>query len=175
MRMTPAYPEASAKAPCTRMTVGVVAMRHSFPCSIGPSSSVPLCIGDDITRSSDFRQSARRGLPPFEPVCILGIKPFQRASRLRRNNAHRLPLRPGAAGRSVRTASARRATPIAAATSSRSARRLPSAVIRVAVDAMGGDRGPEEIVAGALGAASDAVTPIVLTACKSRPPAIREA
>jgi glycerol-3-phosphate acyltransferase PlsX len=35
-------------------------------------------------------------------------------------------------------------------------------VIRVAVDAMGGDRGPEEIVAGALGAASDAVMPILV-------------
>jgi hypothetical protein len=36
-----------------------------------------------------------KGLPPFEPVCILGIKLFQRASRLKRNNAHRSPLRPG--------------------------------------------------------------------------------
>jgi glycerol-3-phosphate acyltransferase PlsX len=35
-------------------------------------------------------------------------------------------------------------------------------VIRVAVDAMGGDRGPEEIVAGALAAASDNVAPIVV-------------
>jgi len=35
-------------------------------------------------------------------------------------------------------------------------------VIRVAVDAMGGDRGPEEIVTGALGAASDGVTPILV-------------
>jgi glycerol-3-phosphate acyltransferase PlsX len=35
-------------------------------------------------------------------------------------------------------------------------------VIRVAVDAMGGDRGPEEIVAGALAAASDAVAPIIV-------------
>jgi phosphate acyltransferase len=33
---------------------------------------------------------------------------------------------------------------------------------RVAVDAMGGDRGPEEIVAGALDAASDAVTPLLV-------------
>lgn len=33
---------------------------------------------------------------------------------------------------------------------------------RVAVDAMGADRGPEEIVAGALAAASDAVQPIVV-------------
>jgi hypothetical protein len=72
------------------MTVGVVAMRHSFPCSIGPSSSVPLWIGDDITRSSDFRHSAGRGLPHFEPVCILGIKPFQRASRLKRIARRRL-------------------------------------------------------------------------------------
>jgi len=35
-------------------------------------------------------------------------------------------------------------------------------VIRVAVDAMGGDRGPEEIVAGALAAASDAVAPVLV-------------
>jgi glycerol-3-phosphate acyltransferase PlsX len=35
-------------------------------------------------------------------------------------------------------------------------------MIRVAVDAMGGDRGPEEIVAGALAAASDAVTPVLV-------------
>ncbi|HEX9380173.1 MAG TPA: phosphate acyltransferase PlsX [Gaiellaceae bacterium] len=35
-------------------------------------------------------------------------------------------------------------------------------MIRVAVDAMGGDRGPEEIVAGALAAASDAVSPVVV-------------
>ena len=35
-------------------------------------------------------------------------------------------------------------------------------MIRVAVDAMGGDRGPEEIVAGALAAATDNVKPILL-------------
>jgi len=35
-------------------------------------------------------------------------------------------------------------------------------LIRVAVDAMGGDRGPEEIVAGALEARSDEVVPIVV-------------
>jgi phosphate acyltransferase len=35
-------------------------------------------------------------------------------------------------------------------------------MIRVAVDAMGGDRGPEEIVAGALAAASDEVVPILV-------------
>jgi phosphate acyltransferase len=35
-------------------------------------------------------------------------------------------------------------------------------VIRIAVDAMGGDRGPEDIVAGALAAASDAVAPIIV-------------
>jgi glycerol-3-phosphate acyltransferase PlsX len=35
-------------------------------------------------------------------------------------------------------------------------------MIRVAVDAMGGDRGPEEIVAGALAAASRAVAPIIV-------------
>jgi len=34
-------------------------------------------------------------------------------------------------------------------------------VIRVAVDAMGSDRGPEEIVAGALAARSDTLEPIV--------------
>jgi glycerol-3-phosphate acyltransferase PlsX len=35
-------------------------------------------------------------------------------------------------------------------------------VIRIAVDAMGGDRGPEEIVAGALDARSDEVTPVLV-------------
>jgi phosphate acyltransferase len=35
-------------------------------------------------------------------------------------------------------------------------------MIRVAVDAMGGDRGPEEIVAGAVDAASDTVQPIIV-------------
>jgi phosphate acyltransferase len=35
-------------------------------------------------------------------------------------------------------------------------------MIRVAVDAMGGDRGPEEIVAGALDAASDTVWPVIV-------------
>jgi phosphate acyltransferase len=35
-------------------------------------------------------------------------------------------------------------------------------MIRVAVDAMGGDRGPEEIVAGAVDASSDAVSPVIV-------------
>jgi glycerol-3-phosphate acyltransferase PlsX len=35
-------------------------------------------------------------------------------------------------------------------------------VVRIAVDAMGGDRGPEEIVAGALEARSDAVVPVLV-------------
>jgi len=35
-------------------------------------------------------------------------------------------------------------------------------MIRVAVDAMGGDRGPQEIVAGALDAASDTVLPVIV-------------
>jgi len=35
-------------------------------------------------------------------------------------------------------------------------------MIRVAVDAMGGDRGPEEIVAGAVAAASDEIVPILV-------------
>jgi glycerol-3-phosphate acyltransferase PlsX len=35
-------------------------------------------------------------------------------------------------------------------------------MIRVAVDAMGGDSGPEEIVAGAVGAASDTVKPVIV-------------
>ena len=33
--------------------------------------------------------------------------------------------------------------------------------VRVAVDAMGGDRGPEEIVAGALEAAADTIVPVI--------------
>jgi glycerol-3-phosphate acyltransferase PlsX len=37
-------------------------------------------------------------------------------------------------------------------------------MIRVAVDAMGGDRGPEEIVAGAVDAASDTVQPVIIGA-----------
>ena len=35
-------------------------------------------------------------------------------------------------------------------------------MIRVAVDAMGGDRGPEEIVAGAVDAASNTVQPVIV-------------
>ena len=35
-------------------------------------------------------------------------------------------------------------------------------MIRVAVDAMGGDRGPDEIVAGAADAASDTVQPVIV-------------
>jgi phosphate acyltransferase len=35
-------------------------------------------------------------------------------------------------------------------------------MIRVAVDAMGGDRGPEEIVAGAVDASSDTVQPVIV-------------
>ena len=35
-------------------------------------------------------------------------------------------------------------------------------MIRVAVDAMGGDRGPEEIVAGALEARTDDVVPVLV-------------
>jgi phosphate acyltransferase len=35
-------------------------------------------------------------------------------------------------------------------------------VIRIAVDAMGGDRGPEEVVAGALAASSDGVVPVLV-------------
>ena len=34
--------------------------------------------------------------------------------------------------------------------------------VRVAVDAMGADRGPEEIVAGAREAASDGIQPVVV-------------
>jgi fatty acid/phospholipid biosynthesis enzyme len=33
---------------------------------------------------------------------------------------------------------------------------------RIAVDAMGGDRGPEEVVAGALEARSDDLTPVLV-------------
>src|SRR5882757_8411926 len=62
---------------------------------------------------------------------------------------------------SARTTSARRAAPTGAAMSSRSASTPPSPVIRIAVDAMGGDRGPAEIVAGALEAASDTIVPVL--------------
>ena len=41
------------------------------------------------------------------------------------------------------------------------ARRATGRSVRVAVDAMGGDRAPGEIVAGALAAASDEVVPIL--------------
>ncbi|HEX7524737.1 MAG TPA: hypothetical protein VF327_00450, partial [Gaiellaceae bacterium] len=37
-------------------------------------------------------------------------------------------------------------------------------MIRIAVDAMGGDRGPAEIVAGALEAASDRIVPVLFGA-----------
>src|SRR6476661_2488150 len=66
-----------------------------------------------------------------------------------------------AAARSGRTACARGATRIAVATSSRSTP-TPRNVTRIAVDAMGGDRGPEEVVAGALEARSDTVTPVLV-------------
>jgi fatty acid/phospholipid biosynthesis enzyme len=33
--------------------------------------------------------------------------------------------------------------------------------VRVAVDAMGGDRGPDEVVAGALAAVQDGIVPVV--------------
>src|ERR687892_22106 len=67
-----------------------------------------------------------------------------------------------ATGRSGLTTSARPAAPTRAARSSRSRARLRNGmIVRVAVDAMGGDRAPEEIVAGALAAASDEVTPVL--------------
>src|SRR5438132_2879136 len=45
--------------------------------------------------------------------------------------------------------------------SARPAHSPPNAGVRVAVDAMGGDRAPDEIVAGALDAASPAVVPVL--------------
>src|ERR671938_366465 len=40
-------------------------------------------------------------------------------------------------------------------------------MIRIAVDAMGGDRGPEEIVAGALAARTDEVVPVLVVPCRA--------
>src|SRR6266536_501577 len=63
---------------------------------------------------------------------------------------------------SGRTTSARTAGRTGAARSNRSAAKLRNALTaRVAVDALGSDKGPEEIVAGALDAASDRIVPIV--------------
>src|SRR2546430_14234808 len=57
---------------------------------------------------------------------------------------------------------ARRARRTAAARSSRSARSVRNSMARIAVDAMGGDRAPEEIVAGALEAASPQIAPVLV-------------
>src|SRR4029079_16501380 len=38
---------------------------------------------------------------------------------------------------------------------------LPQLTARVAVDAMGGDRGPDEVVAGAVAAAADGIVPVL--------------
>src|SRR5258708_6055852 len=91
--MTPAYPEASAKAPCTRITVGVVAMSHSFPCSIGTFSSVPLRSKDDIARSSDFRSSPPAVVGSLRAAFPFKMKPCRRETRLEGHNADRPPLR----------------------------------------------------------------------------------
>src|SRR5439155_6541129 len=74
-----------------------------------------------------------------------GLPDVQDVSRARRRAAaHTRPVAmcPGA--------SSRRASPSARA-----------AIVRVAVDAMGGDRAPDEIVAGALDAASPAIVPVL--------------
>src|SRR2546430_10865673 len=57
---------------------------------------------------------------------------------------------------------ARRARRTAAARSSRSARSVRNPMARIAVDAMGGDRAREEIVAGALEAASPQIAPVLV-------------
>src|SRR5256886_11816781 len=67
-----------------------------------------------------------------------------------------------AARRRGRIRCARRARRTAAARSSRSARSVRNPMARIAVDAMGGDRAPEEIVAGALEAASPQITPVLV-------------
>src|SRR5690348_7998265 len=98
---------------------------------------------------------SRSGKPP-SPVATSGER-LTRSARRRSTSARR------AASRSARTASARPAAPIRAARSSRSASRLRNlpGMIRVAVDAMGGDRGPEAVVAGALAARSGAIDPVI--------------
>ena len=80
-----------------------------------------------------------------------------------RIEAPRVNTCPTAGSRSSRIASARRARRTGDARSSRSARPPPRSVSRfgVAVDALGGDRAPDEIVAGALDAASPSIVPVL--------------
>src|SRR6478735_6612238 len=63
--------------------------------------------------------------------------------------------------RRSRIACARTARRTRAATSNRSAPASRPMTVRVAVDAMGGDRGPEEVVAGAVEAAADGIVPVL--------------
>src|SRR5262249_12553652 len=67
-----------------------------------------------------------------------------------------------AAGRSGPIACAPPVTRTRAASSSRRLLSSSSMPVRVAVDAMGADRGPAEIVAGAVAAASDAIQPLIV-------------
>ena len=99
--------------------------------------------------------------------------PKRKTSRSRRDKRRAqhgisVPRRPGLpelqAAEATRTASAPTARRTTAGTSSRFAstrRRYFLAVIRVAVDALGGDRAPDEIVAGAAAAASPDIAPIL--------------
>src|SRR5581483_2797541 len=96
---------------------------------------------------------SRSGKPP-------SLAATSAARRTRSARRRSTSVRP-AASRSVRIASARPAAPTGAARSSRSGSRRRSSVTRIAVDAMGGDRGPSEIVAGAASARRDGIEPIL--------------
>src|SRR6266508_413792 len=78
------------------------------------------------------------------------------APRTRSRRRVSTPVR-SAARRSARTASARPAAPTRAARSSRSNSAPRRDVARVAVDALGGDRAPGEVIAGAVDAAGDGI------------------
>src|SRR5579862_8455794 len=96
---------------------------------------------------------------PRSPGATSAARPMR--SRRRRSTSARR-----AASRSARTASARPAARTRAARSSRFAPRLRRtsklrSMIRVAVDAMGSDRGADAVVAGALAARGDGVEPIL--------------
>ena len=113
--------------------------------------------------------AAAHGRPEAEN---LEVAPRQapRDARDQRAEGERLPERAGS--RSARTASARPAARTRAARSSRSASTLrkADAMIRIAVDAMGGDRGPGRDRRGrARGARATAIEPILFGDAGSTP------
>ncbi len=101
---------------------------------------------------------SRSGKPPSH-VATSGAR--RTRSRRRRSTSARRAI-----SRSARTASARPAAITRAARSSRFTPTLRSlsGMSRIAVDAMGGDRGPEAVVEGALAARADGIEPIIFGA-----------